>query len=92
MPTKNVSLSKQQEKFIHESIRRGAYRNASEVVRAGLRLLERDEKRDAMKLARLRKLTREAVAEVERGEYEIVEVDELDAFLNRLSPKRRAHR
>ncbi|MBM3636166.1 MAG: type II toxin-antitoxin system ParD family antitoxin [Alphaproteobacteria bacterium] len=39
----NVNLGERFEAFIQEQIREGRYQNASEVVRAGLRLLEDQE-------------------------------------------------
>jgi putative addiction module CopG family antidote len=39
----NVALSKYYEDFVREQIESGRYGNASEVVRAGLRALQRDE-------------------------------------------------
>ena len=39
----NVNLGERFETFIQEQIREGRYQNASEVVRAGLRLLEDQE-------------------------------------------------
>ena len=43
--TRNVSLSPEIEAFIAGRIASGRFRNASEVVRAALRLLEGDERR-----------------------------------------------
>ena len=43
MPTQNVNLPDFQAKFIQKRIKAGRYKNASEVVRAGLRLLEQHE-------------------------------------------------
>ena len=43
MPTRNVVLSKLQEALIHDLVESGRYQNASEVIRAGLRLLESHE-------------------------------------------------
>ncbi len=40
MPTQNVNLADHHANFIRSSVDSGRYRNASEVVRAGLRLLE----------------------------------------------------
>ncbi len=39
----NVSLSKQQQEMVESLVREGRYNNTSEVIRAGLRLLEKDE-------------------------------------------------
>ena len=43
--TRNVSLTPELEAFIDERVATGRYRSASEVVRAGLRLLVEDERR-----------------------------------------------
>lgn len=42
--TMNVSLTPLLERFVADSVASGRYRSASEVVRAALRLLEKDEK------------------------------------------------
>lgn len=48
----SISLGNHFEEFVHNSISKGRYSNASEVIRAGLRLLEEDEhKFEALKQA-----------------------------------------
>jgi len=54
MPTRNVNLTDELGRFVAKKIKTGRYENASEVVRAGLRALEREEQRYEAKLAALR--------------------------------------
>ena len=54
MPTRNVNLTDDLESFVLEKAESGRYENASEVVRAALRALERDEQQFEAKLAALR--------------------------------------
>jgi antitoxin ParD1/3/4 len=54
MPTRNVNLTAELDRFIAKKVKAGRYENASEVVRAGLRHLEREEQRYEAKLAALR--------------------------------------
>ena len=53
MPTRNVNLTEELDIFILSKVQSGRYENASEVVRAALRLLEREELEYAAKLDRL---------------------------------------
>jgi antitoxin ParD1/3/4 len=55
MPTRNVSLTPELDRFITTKVEAGLYANASEVMRTALRLLERDERENEAKLAALRK-------------------------------------
>jgi antitoxin ParD1/3/4 len=54
MPTRNVNLTDALDRFVATKVKSGRYENASEVVRAGLRTLEREERRYEAKLAALR--------------------------------------
>lgn len=54
MPTRNVNLTEELDRFVAESIDSGRYENASEVVRAALRALEEREEERQAKLAVLR--------------------------------------
>ncbi len=54
MPTRNVNLTDELDRFVTKKIKAGRYENASEVVRAGLRNLEREEREYEAKLAALR--------------------------------------
>ena len=55
MPTRNVNLTAELNRFVNDKIKSGHYDNASEVIRAGLRSLERDEQEFAAKLAALQR-------------------------------------
>jgi antitoxin ParD1/3/4 len=59
MPTRNINLTPELDRFVATKIKSGRYEDASEVVRAGLRTLkrqekEREEQEHAAKLAALR--------------------------------------
>lgn len=54
MPTRNINLTPEMDRFVAARIKKGRYANASEVLRAGLRALEEDEKEDRARLKALR--------------------------------------
>jgi antitoxin ParD1/3/4 len=54
MPTRNVNLTPELDRFVASKVEAGLYANASEVMRAALRVLERDEREQEEKLAALR--------------------------------------
>jgi antitoxin ParD1/3/4 len=54
MPTRNVNLTKELDRFVLSKVESGRYENASEVVRTALRNLEREEQQYEAKLAALR--------------------------------------
>ena len=55
MPTRNVNLTDELENFVQAKVESGHYENASEVIRAALRTLDREEKQYEVKLAVLRR-------------------------------------
>jgi antitoxin ParD1/3/4 len=72
MPTRNVNLPDELDRFVTSRVEGGHYANASEVMRAALRLLERDEQEYEAKMAALRKAIEEgdASGDAEEGVFE----------------------
>lgn len=54
MPTRNVNLTPELDGFVLSRVESGRFENASEVVRAALRTMEREERVFEAKLAALR--------------------------------------
>ena len=69
MPTRNVNLTEHFDDFIKTGITSGRFSNASEVVRAGLRLLEQREREDKAKLKWLRAAAKDGFDAFNRGDY-----------------------
>ena len=61
MPTRNVNLTQELDRFVLQKVKSGRYENASEVVRAALRTLEREEQHQ-VKLSALRAAINEGLA------------------------------
>jgi antitoxin ParD1/3/4 len=85
MPTRNINLTDHFDKFVAREIKAGRYRNASEVMRAGLRLLEQEAREDREKLALLRSLASDAFQELDQGKgIKIGSDQDLDKFMGRI--------
>mgnify|MGYP002776625459 CR=1 FL=1 len=69
MPTRNVVLTEHQASFVEQLVTTGRYQNASEVLREGLRLVERREAEDEVRLAALREAARIGIADIDAGAY-----------------------
>ena len=81
MPTRNVVLTDQQAELVEKLVNSGRYQNASEVLRDGLRLLQRRELEEAAKLEAIRGALDEAEAAVAAGDlhdYSPALFDELE--------------
>lgn len=83
MATRNINLTDALDRFVAELVQSGQYQNASEVVRAGLRLLKAEEETRARKIAALNAAIQEALDDVAAGR--VIEVDDLDAFMDEIS-------
>lgn len=81
MPTRNVVLTDQQADMVEKLVHSGRYQNASEVLRDGLRLLERREAEERAKLDALRGALDEAEAAVtgsDLHDYTATLLEEID--------------
>jgi antitoxin ParD1/3/4 len=88
MPTRNVVLTKHQEKLIETLVESGRYQNASEVLRDGLRLVEQREAEESAKLTVLREAARVGFAALDRSAFkEFENIEDLQSYLNGLSEK-----
>jgi antitoxin ParD1/3/4 len=92
MPTRNVSLTAEQDAFIEEAVKAGEYQSASEAVRDALRALQQSRREDALKLELLRHHIVAGIDSLDHGEFVEIGDAELEAFLAGLTdrPSRRA--
>ena len=67
MPTRNINLTDHFDRFVAKQIEFGRYRNASEVLRAGLRLLEQQTAEEHEKLKLLRSLASASIEQLDQG-------------------------
>ncbi|MBA2542359.1 MAG: type II toxin-antitoxin system ParD family antitoxin [Deltaproteobacteria bacterium] len=92
MPTRNISLTPEQDAFVAKVVETGEYQNASEAIRDALRALQQRRREDALKLRVLRAAVQEGVDALERGDYVEVADTELVNYLRNLTARRRKHR
>ena len=86
MPTRNVVLTDHQAHFVEQLVTSGRYQNASEVLREGLRLVERRESEDEMRLSALRDAAKVGIADIEAGNFQCFDsADVLGQHLAKLS-------
>lgn len=87
MPTRNVVLTEQQHAFVESLVRSGRYQNASEVLREGLRMVERREVEESARLAALRAATERGWDDIAVGRFTDVAEDDLDDFVRQLGER-----
>ena len=64
----NVSLTPELEDLVNSKVKSGMYHSASEVIRAGLRLLREQDELRALRLQELRREIARGVEQADRGE------------------------
>lgn len=69
MPTRNVVLTDHQAHLVEQLVSSGRYQNASEVLREGLRLVERRESEDDLRLTALREAARIGITDIDAGAF-----------------------
>jgi len=85
MPTRNISLTPEQDAFIDKAVKSGEYQNASEAVRDALRTLQQRRREDALKLKALRMQIKAGVEALDRGEFTEIADADLDRYLQSLT-------
>ena len=86
MPTRNISLTAEQDAFVETVVSAGEYQNASEAMRDALRALQQRRQEDALKLEALRGQIRIGVDALERGDFVEVSDGDLEGFFATLTP------
>jgi len=67
MPTRNVNLSNHYDQLVERLVTSGRFKNASEVMRAGLHLLEQQTCEEQERLGLLRSLATEGFSQLDQG-------------------------
>jgi antitoxin ParD1/3/4 len=91
MPTRNISLTAEQDAFVESVVKAGEYQNASEAVRDALRMLQQRRREDALKLKALRAQIKAGVDALERGDFVEVDDADLDGYLDGLATRAGKH-
>ena len=85
MPTRNISLTDEQDAFVEKVVKTGEYQNASEAVRDALRALQQRRREDALKLKALPAQIKAGIDALDRGDFVEVDDAELDDYLEGLT-------
>ena len=84
MATHNIVVPNPMEQSIEALVKSGRYQNFSEVVRAGLRMVLEHEAEESARLEALRNATSVGLMQLEEGEFDEVDADQLDTYLDEL--------
>lgn len=85
MPTRNINLTEHYDRFVAEQVRKGRFRNVSEVMRASLRLLEQQTREEREKLVLLKALAAEGFDQIDQGQgIEIESENQLTTLISEI--------
>ena len=84
MPTRNVVLTEHHATVIDRLVTSGRYENESDVLREGLRLVERNERLDVVKLDALREAARTGFGDLDEGRFTDIPDEALDDAIGSL--------
>jgi antitoxin ParD1/3/4 len=85
MPTRNISLTPEQDAFVESVVEAGDYQNASEAVRDALRVLQQRRREDVLKLKALRMQIKAGVEALDRGDFIEVDAEDMEGYLEGLT-------
>jgi antitoxin ParD1/3/4 len=85
MPTRNISLTVQQDRFLERMVSSGTYQSASEAVRDAVRLLQERRRAEAAKLRALRRHIQTGLDDLVSGDFVELDVADLDHYLSTLT-------
>jgi len=92
MPTRNISLTAEQDAFVQRLVNAGEYQNASEAIRDALRALERRRREDDLKLKALRIQLKAGIDAIKRGDFVEIEEADLQGYLEGMTTPRQRPR
>ena len=87
MPTRNISLTPEQDAFVAQVVEAGEYQNASEAVRDALRALQQRRREDELRLQTLRAQIAVGADALDRGEADEIDEAELETYMRELTPR-----
>ena len=85
MPTRNISLTPEQDAFVENVVEAGDYQNASEAIRDALRVLQQRRKEDRLRLKALRTQVKAGIEALERGDFAELDEANLQGYLEGLA-------
>ena len=83
MATRNIVLTDHQSQIVDHLVASGRYQNASEILRAGLRMVEEAESRYVTKMKDLREAIDEGQKDLEAGRTRTFTGDEFATYLSK---------
>jgi antitoxin ParD1/3/4 len=91
MPTRNISLTDEQDAYVEKLVKAGEYQNASEALRDALRALEQRRREDELKLKALRMQIKAGIDAIKQGDFDEIEESDLGNYLEGLKvvPRKR---